>query len=84
MMTWHGGWGWGDWLAMSLFMLAFWTLLVVGVVALARWAGAGRDRERGVPGEPPPDPQRILDERLARGELTEEEYQRRRDLLRAP
>ena len=83
MMGWYG-WGpgtsWLGWLIMSLMMLAFWGLLVAGIVWLVRSTRAGGDIETRTSA---PDAQQILDERLARGELTEEEYLRRRDLLRA-
>ena len=75
-MGWGGGWGWGGWLAMSLMMLVFWGLLIAGVVALIRSARR----------EPPDssqdgDARRLLDERFARGEIDEQDYARRRDLL---
>lgn len=81
MMGWYG---WGHdmgstgWLAMWLMMLVFWGLLVAGGFWLVRAIRSDR------PGDAPAlsNAQQILDERLARGELTEEEYLRRRDLLR--
>ena len=79
MMGW-GGWGWGGWLAMSLVMLAVWALVIAGVVALVQ---STRSRN----GRPPGDrgfgdeAGRILAERFARGELTEEQYTHQRDLL---
>jgi putative membrane protein len=69
-MMW-GPWGWG----MGVGSLLFLALIVVGVVLLAqRPAGqappGGQDSAR-----------RILDERLARGEIDQEEYWRRRRTL---
>lgn len=77
MMGWYdGGWGWGGWLAMTLMMLVFWGGLAAVVVALVRSSRSPDAR---------PDPRRdargILDERLARGDIDEEEYRRRRDVL---
>ena len=59
------------------------TLVIAGityvVVALTRGSGR-RPHENGEHGSRAPT---ILDERLARGEIDEEEYLRRRDLLRS-
>jgi putative membrane protein len=78
MMGWYGdgGWGWGAWLAMSLMMLVFWGGLVAVLVMLVRSV-----RQPGAPQDASGDARRILDERFARGELDEEDYVRRRDLL---
>lgn len=75
------GWGWGGWLAMGLFMLIFWGVLVWAVVSLTRhW----QSRPPSAPTEPPrgaSGPRQIIDERFARGEIDEAEYRQRRDLL---
>ena len=65
-------WGWGMWLGSVVFLV----LIAIGIVMLVRWAS--RD---GLGGRAP-DPRRILDERFARGEIDEEEYQRRRSVLK--
>ncbi len=82
-MGWYG-WGhdmgWIGWLVMWLTMVAFWGLLAAGVVWLLRTI---RPADREATATTAPTARQILDERLARGELTEEEYLRRRDLLRA-
>ncbi len=80
MMGWYG-WGWGGWLVMSLVMLVFWALVIAGVVALVR---SSRSQDRRPPGDGAPGDEagRILAERFARGELTEEQYTHQRDLLR--
>lgn len=83
-MWWNGGYGgpgWGGWLVMALTMVAFWGLLVVAGVAVWRTAGRGARPDRGDDLER--TPQRLLDERLARGEIDEDEYRRRRELLRS-
>ncbi len=83
MMFWYGNGGWAWWQAGLMWagMIAFWGLLVWLVYALftnaTRRAGQpGGDQEhRGG------DALRILDERLARGEIDTEEYRRLREAL---
>jgi putative membrane protein len=70
----HEGWGWGAWTVMMLGSVAFWGLLIWAVVALVRGADAGSERRA--------DPEQILAERLAAGEIDEDEYRRRLDALR--
>ena len=84
MMWGMQAWSWWGWLAMSLGMVAFWGLIIWVVVALFRGFG-GTWRS---PGERPnlgqrPDPERILAERFAAGEIDEDEYQQRLTTLRA-
>lgn len=83
MMWWDGGGaGWGGWLVMTLTMVAFWGLLVVAAVAL--WRAGDRGSGRGAEGSGTArTPEQLLDERFARGEIDEEEYFRRRDVLRS-
>jgi putative membrane protein len=76
MMDGYGGMGWGGWLVGGVMMLAFFALVVVGVIALARGWPIGRlgvDRRTA---------EQVLDDRFARGEIDVEEYTRRRELLR--
>lgn len=62
-----GAWGW-------LMMVAFWVV----VVSLIVWAL----RSAATPGQPAEDTAlRILDERLARGEIDLEDYEERRKVL---
>lgn len=78
MMGWYGdGMGAGDWLMMTLVMLPFWALLVLGCVALYRSLGTAghaprvhRDSAR-----------EILERRYARGEIDADEYVERRAQL---
>ena len=79
MMWWNDGMGWGGWVVMTLTMLAFWSLVVFGVVAMFR--GDRENRTSQAPREP--DPRQILDERFARGDIDGDEYRARRDALRA-
>ena len=75
MMGWyHGELGWGGWLLMTLAMAAFWALVLYAVLALFRDSEPLADLRT---------PEQILDERLARGEITPAEHQTRRDALRA-
>ena len=77
MMDGWGTPGWGPGFGI-VFMLLFWGLIIVGIVAIVKWlarpsAGAGT-----LPQKPA---RQILDERYARGEIEREEYeQKRRDL----
>lgn len=79
MMWWNDGMGWGGWVVMALTMLAFWSLVVFGVVAIFR--GDRENRTTQVPRER--DPLQILDERFARGDIEGQEYRARRDELRS-
>jgi len=82
VMWWNGGAGWGGWLVMVLTMLAFWGLLLVAAVAI--WRAGDRGAGRGADSSSPSaTPERLLDERFARGEVDEEEYLRRREVLRS-
>jgi len=82
MMFWNGG-GWVWWQAglMWVGMIAFWGLLIW--LAYALFTGASR--RVGQPGNDQEhrgsDALRILDERLARGEIDTEEYGRLREVL---
>jgi putative membrane protein len=81
MMGWYhdGSWGWGGWLVMSLVMVAFWALLVFAVMAIFRGAGRSGEPDRKVDR----DPLQILEERFARGEIDEDEYRARAEVLRS-
>lgn len=69
-----GGW----WVFMGLMMLAFWVLVAAVLVWLARRSGWGSPG--GMPPAAPP-PEEVLAQRLARGELDVEEYERRLEAL---
>ena len=81
MMFWNGG-GWAWWQAglMWIVMIAFWALLVWAIYALINGITRRQDQQ-GSGGQQPGDARRILDERLARGEIDAEEYRRLREVL---
>ncbi|QKV80559.1 SHOCT domain-containing protein [Amycolatopsis sp. Hca4] len=75
MPYWNHPWtmGWAGGIGMLVLMALVLAALVVLAVVLAR---------RGPQPPPPADTaRRILDERFARGEIDQEEYERRRDAL---
>jgi putative membrane protein len=85
MHSWNGAWGTGQWIAMWAFMAAFWLVLVAAVVVVARSFATRGDRADARDARDArdafPDPQRILAERLARGEIDIDEYTRRHNVL---
>lgn len=78
MRDWGGFGGWGMGVGGGVFMLLFWLLVILGIVALVRWLLA---RPSPVPGARDKTPAEIVQERYARGEINREEYeQKMRDL----
>jgi uncharacterized membrane protein len=77
MMGWDGGWGW-SWVALCVTVfLVLGGLIGAAVLVAARgWLPP----RRSFPDE---DPRRIVDQRFARGELTEAQYLSARNLLEA-
>ncbi|MEV0667427.1 SHOCT domain-containing protein [Actinomadura luteofluorescens] len=79
MMYWHGdmsAWGYA---LMTISMVLFWSLVILGLIALFRYAANSAHRQ-----EPPSSatPEQMLAERFARGEIDAEEYQDRLETLR--
>ncbi len=76
-MMWGNGYsmGWVMWLVMGLGVLGFWVVIALVVRALLPDRAARTVTPAG------PDPLSVLKERLARGELTPEEYEQRRRLI---
>lgn len=74
MWWYHGDWSWGAWLVMTLGMVVFWALVFWVILTIMRsGAQTASPLER--------TPEQILAERLARGEIDEDEYHRRLDTL---
>lgn len=86
MMFWYGsGWPWWGGTLMWVAMIAFWALLIWAVYALV--TGITRrsgEPDRGGQDQQPGSARRILDERLARGEIDADEYGRLREILDGP
>ncbi|WP_202918255.1 SHOCT domain-containing protein [Streptomyces cavernae] len=83
MMFWYdrdvSGWGW---FAMSAGMILFWALVITVAVLLFRTLNSPREHTHThTPAAPTPED--ILRERLARGEIDEDEYRRRLSTLRS-
>ncbi|MFE1788707.1 SHOCT domain-containing protein [Streptomyces sp. NPDC059525] len=81
MMFWfdHNVSGWG-WFAMSASMILFWALIITVAVLLVRALNRTpehTDVQAGPPAE------QLLAERFARGDIDEEDYQRRLAALRS-
>lgn len=76
MWYWGGGVHWWSWLLGLSVMVLFWGIVVWAVWYLVSSLLQGPERSG-----PPSDAKRILDERLARGEIDAGEYERLRDLI---
>ncbi len=79
MMWWYGN-GMGAWgyTLMTVSMLVFWGLVVFGVVALVRHLGR---QDRSVTAGQP-SPEQVLATRFVHGQIDEQEYRERLDVLR--
>lgn len=78
MMGWsNGGWGVGDWVAMSAMMILLWGALI----ALGMWALPSLRIERRRQRDPAGRAETLLAERFARGEIDTEEFSRNREFL---
>ena len=73
-----GGIGWGGWIVMTAMMVAFWGAIAWVIVTQIRHGGS-RSAPQAIGG---PDALGVLEGRFARGEIDEDEFQRRRLVLR--
>lgn len=70
-----GDWGAGWWILMTVLMVAFWGLVIFGVVWLVQSLAGGHPSGHGRSAI------EILDRRLASGEISPDEYRQRRGAL---
>jgi putative membrane protein len=75
-----GGWGYA---LMAIGMILFWGAVIYGIAALARHARRDGPQRHEPSAPPAPEPERLLAERFARGEIDEAEYHQRLTSLRA-
>ena len=68
-------WGAGWWVVMMLGMLLFWAVVIVGIVWVVRELSGGRGASNRE------NPIEVLEHRLAEGEISVEEFERRRKVL---
>jgi putative membrane protein len=82
MMYWGSGIGGWGMLLMTVSTLLFWGLLIAGIIALVRYTGHSRPQS-GSAIDKTANPERILAERFARGEIDQDEYTQRLQVLRS-
>jgi putative membrane protein len=73
------GWGWA---LMTIGMIVFWGVLITAGVALYRHLARTGQQPPAAPTTSAPNPEAILAERFARGEIDEDEYHTRLSTLR--
>jgi putative membrane protein len=78
---WFSNWGWGYMPFGGVMMIVFWGGLILLVVLLTRGFGGAGYREPPSPGRQ--SPLEILQERFAKGEIDQKEYEERRQVLSA-
>lgn len=81
-MMWHMGDGWGWWMVFgTVFMIAFWLIVVWAIGTLAQ-----RPPHEAPPPTRTEEPTalQILERRYASGELTDDEFEQKRQRLTGP
>ena len=71
--------GWGWWVIGSIGMVAFWALVLYGLLLLVRGDSRSREDERRP--EAREAPLAVLNRRLAAGEISLDEYEQLRDAI---
>jgi putative membrane protein len=74
MMYGWDGWSWGGWVLMVLAMAVFWALVITGVVIAVRYVAGGNANSKHYPASAFPRAEDVLAERVARGEIDEDEF----------
>lgn len=69
------GMGWGMGFGGGIFMILFWILIIIGIVALVKWLAVSSGNNVGINAPPGKTALEVLQERYARGEIDQEEYQ---------
>jgi putative membrane protein len=77
---WPDGFSLAGWWGMGVGTVLFWALVALFVVLVVRATAGSRTTPPGASSRGD-EARRILDERFARGEITEEEYLHRREVL---
>jgi putative membrane protein len=82
MMMWYNGGhaGWDAWLLGSAVMVVFWALVIIAIVLLARYLLSSRSESDSAARSKTAE--NLLAERYARGDIDDEEYLRRKAILR--
>ncbi len=78
MMADMGSFGFGMGLFGWVFMILFWGLIILGIVAIIKWLTGSGSAGNDAPGRKALD---ILKERYARGEIDREEFEQKRQDL---
>jgi putative membrane protein len=86
MMNWVSSNGWIGWLVMGLCMLIVIAIVVAGVILIAKAIRHSNEQYKNyVPPTPPTimtPAMKLLDERYAKGEITDEEYKTKKENLK--
>lgn len=83
MGAWQGEWGWGHMVVGGVMMVLFWAAVIGLVVLLVRAVSGGSRGETMSSWTPRATALDVLEERFARGEISREEFEDRRQVLLA-